>query len=82
MQTAIVKWGNSQGIRFPKLLLDSANLSSDDTVEVIAGNNCLIIKKAENKRGYKTIQELFKDFNEEYEPIEVNWGNPAGKEIW
>lgn len=82
MQTTIVKWGNSQGIRLPKLLLDSVNLSDNDTVEVIAENNSIIIKKSENKRAYKTIQERFRDFNGEYESINVDWGKPVGKEIW
>lgn len=82
MQTTIVKWGNSQGIRLPKLLLDSVNLSDNDTVEVIAKNNSIIIKKSENKRAYKTIQERFRDFNGEYESIKVDWGKPVGKEIW
>ena len=82
MQTTIVKWGNSQGIRLPKLLLDSVNLSDNDTVEVTAENNSLIIKKAESKRAHKTIQDRFKDFHGEYEPIEIDWGKPVGNEIW
>lgn len=82
MHTTIVKWGNSQGIRLPKLLLDSANLSENDTVEVIAENNSIIIKKSEGKRAYKTIQERFEDFDGEYEPVAVDWGRPAGNEIW
>lgn len=82
MQTTIVKWGNSQGIRLPKLLLESVDLSDSDTVEVIAENNSLIIKKSENKKEYKTIQERFKNFYGEYEPIEVDWGKPVGRELW
>jgi predicted nucleotidyltransferase len=34
------------------------------------------------KKPYKTIQERFKDFNGEYEPIEINWGTQVGEEIW
>ncbi|MDR1205077.1 MAG: AbrB/MazE/SpoVT family DNA-binding domain-containing protein [Peptococcaceae bacterium] len=82
MQTTIVKWGNSQGIRLPKLLLDSVNLSYNDEVDIIVENNSLIMKKAEKRNPYKTIQERFKDFNGEYEPIEINWGTPVGEEIW
>ena len=82
MQTTIVKWGNSRGIRLPKLLLDSVNLSDNDMVEVTAKDSSLIIKKSENKKAYQTIQERFKDFHGDYEPIEVDWGKPVGKEIW
>jgi antitoxin MazE len=82
MQTTIVKWGNSQGIRLPKPLLDSVNLSCSDKVDIIVENDSLIIKKAEKRKPYKTIQERFKDFDGEYEPIEINWGTRVGEEIW
>jgi len=82
MQTTIVKWGNSQGIRLPKILLDDANLSNNDTVEVIAENNSIIIKKPENRNTYKTIQERFKDFNGEYHFEAIDWGSPVGREVW
>ncbi|KLU59578.1 antitoxin MazE [Peptococcaceae bacterium CEB3] len=82
MQTNIVKWGNSQGIRLPKMLLDSVNLAESDTVDVIAENGRIVIKKADNKRRYKTIQERFKDFHGEYEPIDTDWGKPVGRELW
>ena len=82
MRTTIVKWGNSRGVRLPKILLDSVELSDNDTVEVTAENNNIIIKKAENKRTYKSIQERFEGFDGEYEPVTVDWGKPVGKEIW
>jgi antitoxin MazE len=82
MQTAVVKCGNSQEIWLTKLLLDSLHLSDNDTVDVMIEGNSLIIKKIEEKNPYKTIQERFSDFDGEYEPIEINWGKPVGKEIW
>lgn len=82
MQTNIVKWGNSQGIRLPKMLLDSVNLTESDIVDITVENGNIIIKKAENKKQYKTIQERFKDFNGEYEPIDIDWGKAEGKELW
>ena len=80
METTIVKWGNSRGVRLPKHLLDSVNLSDNDTVEVTAEDNKIVIKKTE--KTYKTIQERFADFDGEYEPIAIDWGKPVGKEIW
>lgn len=82
MHTTIQKWGNSQGIRLPKLLLDIANLTDNDAVEVIAENNSIIIKKADNKRKHKSIQERFKGFEGDYVFEEIDWGKPVGKEIW
>ena len=80
MQTTIVKWGNSRGVRLPKLLLESVNLSDNDIVEITADNNMLIIRKSEKQS--KIIEDLFKNFKGEYEPVEIDWGKPVGKEIW
>ena len=66
MQTNIVKWGNSQGIRLPKILLESAGLSEIDIVDITVENGNIIIKKAENKNKFKTIQERFEGFDGEY----------------
>ena len=54
-----------------------------DFIQVIisADNGKLIIEKAkEHKR--KNIKELFKDYKEDYEPVEMDGGKPEGKEIW
>ncbi|HEY5555636.1 AbrB/MazE/SpoVT family DNA-binding domain-containing protein [Acetobacterium sp.] len=82
MQTTIVKWGNSQGIRLPKHLLNSANLSDRDAVEIYVEGETIIIKKSKTVAKRKTIQELFAGFGDDYKPTEVNWGKPEGKEIW
>ena len=79
--TNIISWGDSQGIRLPKFLLASANLTENDIVEVTAKNNSIIIKKAAAKKR-KTIQERFENFEGSYETLEIDWGKPAGKEVW
>lgn len=82
MKTTIVKWGNSQGIRLPKHLLDSAKINEDSTVEVIAENKRIIIKKVERRPRHKTIQERFSNFDGKYESISIDWGEPVSKEVW
>lgn len=81
MQTTIVKWGNSRGIRLPKMLLDSLNLTESDVVDITVENGNIIIRKSESKK-HISIQDRFKDFSGEYEPIDIDWGNPEGKELW
>lgn len=83
MQTTIVKWGNSQGIRLPKFLLDSVNLTDNDTVEVTATDDTIIIKKTENKRKRETIQEIFAGYDGGFfQTEEIDWGKPQGNEVW
>jgi antitoxin MazE len=88
MTTAIVKWGNSQGIRLPKTLLQNINISEMDTVDVIVENEAIIIKKTYGKK-HKTTKERLANFygSIEEENItgrqeEIDWGKPVGKELW
>ena len=60
MQTTIVKWGNSQGIRLHRSLLEMVNLTDNDKVEVIAEFDKIIIKKAKPKREHVPLRRRLK----------------------
>lgn len=81
MTTTIQKWGNSQGVRIPKILLDSINWSENEEVSINIEEDKLVIEKAKTQNR-KNIKELFKDYNGEYKPEEIDWGEPEGEEIW
>ena len=81
MITTIQKWGNSQGVRIPKILLDSINWSENEEVSINIEEDKLVIKKAKTQNR-KNIKELFKDYKGEYKPEEIDWGEPEGEEIW
>ncbi len=74
------KWGNSQGIRIPKAILDILDWNENENLELVTKNNQIIIKKIEKPK--KNIQELFKNFDGNYKKESVGWGEPVGKEIW
>lgn len=44
--TSIQKWGNSQGVRIPKVLLDTVKWAENEQITIIADNGKLIIEKA------------------------------------
>lgn len=79
MITTIQKWGNSQGIRIPKVILDSVQLKENEEVAMIAENGKIIIEKAKKR---KTIVELFEGYKGDYQPEEIDWGSPRGDEVW
>ena len=81
MTTTIQKWGNSQGIRIPKILLDSINWSENEEVSINIEEDKLVIEKAKTQNR-KNIKELFKDYKGEYKPKEIDWGEPEGEETW
>ena len=81
MTTTIQKWGNSQGIRIPKMLLDSVNWSENEQIAIKVDNGKLIIEKTKDRKR-KNIKELFKNYKGNYEPEKIDWGEPKGEEIW
>lgn len=48
---------------------------------VVRAENDKIIERAE-KRKRKNIKELSADFHGEYTPVEMDWGEPVGEEVW
>ncbi len=80
MTTTIQKWGNSQGIRIPKAILDTVKWTENEKIILVVDNEKIIMEKAKKTR--KNIKELFADYYGEYEPIEIEWGEVKGEEIW
>ncbi len=79
MLATLQKWGNSQGVRIPKTLIDSLHWNNDEKLSIVADNNKIIIEPVHKR---KNIMELFADYNEDYTPEEIDWGEPVGKEVW
>ena len=80
MTTTIQKWGNSQGVRIPKIILDTVNWTENEQITIVVDNGRIVMEKVKAKR--KNIKELFENYKEEYEPAEIDWGEPKGEEIW
>ncbi|MBU2510972.1 AbrB/MazE/SpoVT family DNA-binding domain-containing protein [bacterium] len=82
MHTKIQKWGNSQGLRLPKVLLDEIQTDVGDEVEVYSQEGKIIIEPVKQIRSKFSLQALVKKIPETYKTEEINWGNPVGKEEW
>lgn len=81
MTTTIQKWGNSQGVRLPKYILEAIQWQDNEQISIKTENNKIVIEKAAPTKR-KNIKELFADFQAPYTPTEIDWGEPVGKEIW
>lgn len=79
MVTTIQKWGNSQGIRIPKVLLDEIHWNEDEKIRISVESGRIIIEKDEPR---KNIFELFSGYDGDFSPASYDWGEPAGEEIW
>lgn len=82
MVTRIQKWGNSQGLRVTKHILDEAQMSVGDEVEVVVGEGKIIVQRSTRIHGKYTIEDLVARIPKHYKPHEETWGTPVGKEVW
>ncbi len=78
--STIKKWGNSQGIRIPRNILDAVHLHSDEKVEIHVIDGKIVIQKASVFP--RNIEELFAGYDGEYQEKEIDWGQPVGNEVW
>jgi antitoxin MazE len=82
MVTKVQKWGNSQGLRLAKQLLEDAHISVGDDVDVTTQDGVIVIAPVKRVRGKRSLQDLVALIPKDYEPAEVDWGEPVGKEAW
>jgi len=82
MITRIQKWGNSQGLRLGRQVLEDACISVGDDVDVTARDGMIVIAPARRIRGKVSLQELVSRIPENYHSEETDWGKPLGKEVW
>jgi len=82
MVTRIQKWGNSQGLRLARQVLEEARLAVGEDVDVRAREGAIIITPVRRIRGIVSLRDLVSRIPEDYRPGETDWGTPAGKEVW
>lgn len=82
MLTKIQKWGNSQGLRLPKNLLNYLQLGVGDDVDISVKDGVIIVTPAKMVRGKYNLNDLVARIPEDYQTGEMDWGDPVGKEVW
>lgn len=82
MVTKIQKWGNSQGLRFPKAILEEMQIQIGDEVEIRVEGGQIIVKPIHKIRGKYRLEALVSQLSDTYEAEEVEWGKQEGKEAW
>ena len=82
MNARIQKWGNSQGIRLAKSLLKEAQLEVGDEVKLRVEDRMVVLEPLHRVRGSYDLAELVAEIPADYKPRELDWGPPAGNEVW
>ncbi len=80
MEVRIQKWGNSQGLRLTKHILESAKMEVGDDLEIVVENEEIILKK--KKKNKYVLEELVARMPKDYVRKEEDFGKVVGKEEW
>lgn len=80
MLATISKWGNGHGIRLSRKLMEEANLSSSDKLEVIVKADKSIILRHVPKRKATRFMELFGNYKGDWKCCEAETGPAVGNE--
>jgi mRNA interferase MazF len=78
--TRVQRWGNNQGLRLPKPVLDRAGIGGDDQVELVVSEHQILVKKVRPPK--YDLAELGSRIPEGYKAEQVGFGPPGGKEEW
>jgi antitoxin MazE len=78
--TKVQRWGNSQGVRLPKSVLDLAGIDVGDNVEIEVSDQTIVVTRV--ARPKYDLAELVTRIPPDYKAAEVDFGPPVGKEAW
>lgn len=80
MEVQVKSWGNSQGIRISKEILQEADIAVNDILDMKVVNGMITLMKSNR---HKTLEERAEKFNGELNlDGEFQWGESIGREVW
>jgi antitoxin MazE len=82
MVTKVQSWGNGQGLRLSKQILDDAHVSVGDEVDVAVREGVIVVTPVKRTRGKVSLRSLVARIPKDYRPDEADWGTPVGRETW
>jgi antitoxin MazE len=81
MTTTISKWGNSQGIRLPKDIIETLRLHIGDKINLKIEDEKVILEPIKKDRIKYNLDDLIDKIPNDYTPSEEIKGT-IGKEEW
>lgn len=82
MIAKVQKWGNSQGLRFPREVLRQAAIELGEEVDISVRRGEIIVKPTLQTRDRYRLKDLVAEMPASYTPSEERWGRPVGRERW
>ena len=82
MVVKVQRWGNSQGLRLSKQVLEDARVEVGDEVDVVVRDGLIVVAPLRRTRGKISLRRLVARIPKNYKPQETDWGRPVGREVW
>ena len=87
MNTTIQRVEDNFIVRLPASIIENVRIKESEVVQVFEEYGRIVIQKIDmttlaGDTARPTISELFEGYEDEYMPIQIDWGTPVGKEIW
>jgi len=80
MHSKLQKWGNSMGLRIPKLIAREAELKYGDTVDIGIEDGTVVVRPVTGVR--VDLKALLRKVTRKNLHREVLTGRPVGRESW
>lgn len=80
MGVQLSKWGNSLGVRLPKLVVEQAQLRAGDQVLVSMAETGQVVLTPLHRK--PTLENLVNAITPQNRHSETEWGDARGREAW
>lgn len=80
MLVRIQRWGNSQGLRLSKQVLNAAGIVPGDAIELVPTDGQIVLKRV--ARPPFNLADLVAKMPADYQTVEEDLGKPEGREEW
>ena len=81
MLSKVKKWGNSQGIRISKKLLEDVSLQVGEEIDISVQEGKIVIESTKKAHGRYNIHDLIGQMPTGYVAKEEDWGEPVGRRL-
>lgn len=79
VSTTAQKWGNSIGVRIPRVIAKQYQVEHGSRIEVRANDEGILLRPVKDK---PKLDDLLAQITEHNQHKEVDWGRAEGDEIW
>lgn len=75
---ALRAWGNSQGIRIPKSIMNELDLKVSDVLDIEIVDDAIVLRK---QFVHKSFEDRLKEYNGKISVSDFDWGEEKGREM-